>query len=139
MSYVRVSDFKSQQQAAMTLYKLKPKNPYYCWAVMSIILQVTRGEGSNDTKKRTLLLSLAERMMDKLITDNKLEAEQEVQLYIMILELQQKFDRILALLDGPLGAKLVCNNLPQTKLNYCIKLKRWKEVNLLCKQILCEL
>lgn len=80
MSYVRVFDFKSQQQSAMTLYKLKPKNPYYCWAVMSIVLQATRGEGANDSKKRLLLLSLAERMMDKLISDNKLEAEQEVRI-----------------------------------------------------------
>lgn len=78
MSYVRVFDFKSQQQSAMALYKLKQKNPYYCWAVMSIVLQATRGEGKSDPKKRVLLLSLAERMMDKLIGDNKLEAEQEV-------------------------------------------------------------
>lgn len=40
MSYVRISDFKLQQQGAMALYKQKPKNPYYCWAVMSTILQV---------------------------------------------------------------------------------------------------
>lgn len=78
MSYVRVFDFKAQQQSAMALYKMKPKNPYYCWAVMSIILQATRGEGKDDPKKKVLLLSLAERMMDKLIADNKLEAEQEV-------------------------------------------------------------
>lgn len=41
MSYVRISDFKLQQQSAMTLYKQKPKNPYYCWAVMSTVLQVS--------------------------------------------------------------------------------------------------
>lgn len=40
MSYVRINDFKSQQMVAMQLYKVKPKNPYYFWAVMSIILQV---------------------------------------------------------------------------------------------------
>lgn len=40
MSYVRISDFKLQQQSAMALYKQKPKNPYYCWAVMSTVLQV---------------------------------------------------------------------------------------------------
>lgn len=89
MSYVRVFDFKSQQQSAMTLYKLKPKNPYYCWAVMSIVLQATRGEGKHDPKKRILLLSLAERMMDKLIGDNKLEAEQEV-IYFVLFCFQSK-------------------------------------------------
>lgn len=45
MSYVRISDFKSQQQSAMALYKQKPKNPYFCWIVMSIVMQATRGEG----------------------------------------------------------------------------------------------
>lgn len=41
MSYVRISDFKKQQQVALNLYKLKPKNPYYFWGVMSILMQVT--------------------------------------------------------------------------------------------------
>lgn len=138
MSYVRVFDFKSQQQSAFTLYKLKPKNPYYCWAVMSVVLQATRGEGKSDPKKRVLLLSLAERMMDKLIGEGKLEAEQEVQLYLMILELQGKHDRIFEVLDGPLGAKLVCQTPAQSKLGYLVKLERWREVNVACKGILAE-
>lgn len=40
MAYVRVGDYKNQQQTAMKLYKLKPKNPYYFWAVMSYVMQV---------------------------------------------------------------------------------------------------
>lgn len=40
MSYVRVGDYKKQHLTAMALYKLKPKNPYYFWAVMSIVMQV---------------------------------------------------------------------------------------------------
>lgn len=138
MSYVHVFDFKSQQKSAMTLYKLKPKNPYYCWAVMSIILQATRGDGRADPKKRALLLSLAERMMDKLITDNKLEAEQEVQLYIMILELLGKYEEILNALDVPLGMKLT-TVIPSTdRLTYLVKLGKWSDVNLLCKGLLLE-
>ncbi|CAH1985845.1 unnamed protein product [Acanthoscelides obtectus] len=138
MSYVRISDFKSQQQSAMSLYKLKPKNPYYCWAIMSIILQATRGEGSTDPKKRMLLLSLAERMFSKMITDNKIDAEQEVQLYIMILELLEKYEEILAVIDSPLGSKLQSTNIPQTKLKYLKALKKWNEVNLVCKDILID-
>lgn len=138
MSYVRIGDFKSQQQSAMALYKNKPKNPYYCWAVMSIVLQATRGEGEKDPGKRKLLLSLAQRMFDKLITENKIDAEQEVQLYIMILELLEKFEEILAVLDGPLGSHLQCSNIPQNRLKYLKKLKRWEEINLLCKGVLVE-
>ena len=41
MAYVRLGDHKKQQQTAMILHKLKPqKNPYYFWAVMSIVMQV---------------------------------------------------------------------------------------------------
>ncbi|KAJ8975262.1 hypothetical protein NQ317_008828 [Molorchus minor] len=138
MSYVRISDFKSQQQSAMTLYKAKPKNPYYCWAIMSIILQATRGEGAKDPTKRKLLLCLAERMFYKLITENKVDAEQEVQLYIMILELLEKYEDILKVLDGPLSVKLQCSNVPQNRLKYLKKLKWWNYINLLCKAVLIE-
>lgn len=138
MSYVRVGDFKLQQQSAMNLYKLKPKNPYYCWAVMSVIQQATRGPGKKDAKKRVVLLSLAERMIDKLITENKLEAEQEVQLYLMVLELQDKIEEALQVFNGPLGARLICATADTYKLPYLIKLKRWAEVNLVCKGILMD-
>ncbi|KAG5875825.1 hypothetical protein JTB14_017256 [Gonioctena quinquepunctata] len=138
MSYVRIADFKAQQQSAMALYKTKPKNPYYCWAVMSIILQATRGEGSKDPLKHKLLLSLAERMFSKLLTEDKIDAEQEVQLYVMILDLLGKYEEILAVFDGPLGTKLQCSNLPQNKLQYLKKTNRWAEVNVICKGILIE-
>jgi N-terminal acetyltransferase B complex non-catalytic subunit len=41
MSYVRLGNYKRQQQIAMALYKARPKTPYYFWAVMSIVLQAT--------------------------------------------------------------------------------------------------
>jgi len=40
MGYVRLGDYRKQQQTAMALFKAKPKNPYYFWAVMSIVMQV---------------------------------------------------------------------------------------------------
>lgn len=138
MSYVRINDFKSQQQSAMALYKQKPKNPYYCWNVMSIILQATRGEGSKDETKRKLLLSLAERMMQKMVDDNKIDAEQEIQLYIMVLDLQGKYENILEVLESPLNEKLQCTNIPQLKLSSLKKLQKWPQVNTLCRSILSE-
>lgn len=60
MSYVRLSDYKKQQQTALVLYKLKPKNPYYFWAVMSIVMQALFGE--RDIAK-SVILPLAERMV----------------------------------------------------------------------------
>ena len=40
MSYVRLGEYKKQQLAAMNLYKVAIKNPYYFWSVMSLVLQV---------------------------------------------------------------------------------------------------
>ena len=40
MSYVRIGNYRKQHQHAMSLYKLRPKNPYYFWAVMSVVMQV---------------------------------------------------------------------------------------------------
>ncbi|XP_015778829.1 PREDICTED: N-alpha-acetyltransferase 25, NatB auxiliary subunit-like [Acropora digitifera] len=40
MAYVRIGEYKKQQQAALSLYKQFSKNPYYFWAVMSIVMQV---------------------------------------------------------------------------------------------------
>lgn len=41
MAYVRIHEYKKQQQTAVKLHKLRPeKNPYYFWTVMSIVMQV---------------------------------------------------------------------------------------------------
>jgi N-terminal acetyltransferase B complex non-catalytic subunit len=85
MSYVRVADYKKQQQAAMALYKLKPKNPYYFWAVMSVVMQAYKAD---EKLAKSVVLVLAERMVKKFVNEGKIEAEQEVQLYLMILEMQ---------------------------------------------------
>lgn len=41
MAYVRINEYKKQQLTAMALYKIKPKNPYYFWSIMSLYMQVS--------------------------------------------------------------------------------------------------
>lgn len=60
MSYVRLGDYKKQQQTALALYKLKPKNPYYFWAVMSIVMQAIHVD---ENLAKGVTLPLAERMV----------------------------------------------------------------------------
>lgn len=60
MSYVRLGDYKKQQQTALALYKLKPKNPYYFWAVMSIVMQAIHAD---EKLAKGVVLPLAERMV----------------------------------------------------------------------------
>lgn len=40
MAYLRAGEYKKQQQVAINLYRLRPKNPYYFWSVMSVYMQV---------------------------------------------------------------------------------------------------
>ena len=93
MSYVRIGAYKKQQAAAMALYKLKAKTPYYFWAVMSVVLQA---KSSNDEKTaNAVILPLAERMIAKIEKDGKIDQEQETRLYLMVLEMQQKYSQAL--------------------------------------------
>lgn len=105
MSYVRVGDFHKQQITANNLFKVSNKNPYFFWSVMSTYLQ-----GISSPDKESLLLTLAEKKVDKMINEGNIDAEAEIQLYLMILERQKKYERMLQVLDSPLG-RLIPNNM----------------------------
>lgn len=136
MAYVRVNDFQSQQKVAMQLYKLKPKNPYYCWAVMSCVLKALRGPESKSPEKSKVLLELAQRMIEKLINEDKMDSEQEVQLYLSILEKQCKYKEAWAFLDGPIGSRLYPGAPDSLKIDLLKALGRWTELNLMLKELL---
>lgn len=135
MSYVQVNNFKGQQNVGMQLYKMNPKSPYYFWAVMSIVLQAKRGAESADEGKRKLLFTLAQRMLDKFIVDGKMEAEQEVQLYLSILQEQGKFQEALQFLEGPIGSKLYPGAPIADKLVLLRNLGQWTEVNKIIRKL----
>ncbi|GAB6030038.1 N-alpha-acetyltransferase 25, NatB auxiliary subunit [Chamberlinius hualienensis] len=134
MAYVRLGQYKKQQQVAMNLYKLKSKNPYYFWGIMSIVMQAH--VASADIAQK-MLLPLAERMTVKFVNENKIDAEAEVQLYLMILEQQRKYEEALQVLSGPLGNKLTSfTNFKSIKrASLLAKLQRWPEVNVAYKNL----
>ncbi|EAT44499.1 AAEL004142-PA, partial [Aedes aegypti] len=138
IAHMRVNDFKAQQTVAMQLYKLKPRNPFYFWAVTSVMLQALRGPDAKDQQKSSLLLSLAQRMVDKLIADNKIEASQEVQLYLQILQHQEKYQEMLTFLDGPVCTNLYPGAPHSIKIDLLKKLNKWADLNKLMKQLLTE-
>eukprot|EP00057_Strongylocentrotus_purpuratus_P004285 XP_003728406.1 PREDICTED: N-alpha-acetyltransferase 25, NatB auxiliary subunit [Strongylocentrotus purpuratus] len=101
MALVRIGNCKRQQQVAMALYKAFPKNPYYFWGVMSVVMQ---GLTSVDTKlASTMYFPLSEKMIERMVKENKLDAEAEVILYLMVLDYLGKHDKAIEILDGPLG------------------------------------
>ncbi|XP_050408491.1 N-alpha-acetyltransferase 25, NatB auxiliary subunit [Patella vulgata] len=137
MAHVRLGDYKKQQQTAMQLHKLKPhKNPYYFWAVMSIVMQAHTSPDKKLSEK--MYLPLAERMTEKYIKDDNIEAEAEVMLYLIILELLGKWQEAVNLLEGPLGGKFVSEfNLKDIKLaELYSKLENWSKANIIYKRLL---
>ncbi|KAK2156402.1 hypothetical protein LSH36_214g03025 [Paralvinella palmiformis] len=135
MAYVRLGAYKKQQQTAMALHRLKPaKNPYYFWAVMSVFMQAI----SDEKLGPTMLLPLAERMTQKYVDDNKIDAEAEVKMYLIILEEMQKYDVALEVISGPLGEKLNSdvNFLKTESARLLSKLKRWPEANAAYRKLL---
>lgn len=138
MSYARVNEFPSQQRIAMQLFKLKQKNPYYCWAVMSCLLKAIRGTDKDDPAKRRLSLELAQRMMEKLISDNKLDAEQEAQLYLIILDQQQKYAEQLEFLSSPTGQRIYPGAPIEMRIKLMRNLQQWPELNVLLRGLLKE-
>ncbi|KAH0625639.1 hypothetical protein JD844_015229 [Phrynosoma platyrhinos] len=75
MAYARVGEYKKMQQAGMALYKIVPKNPYYFWSVMSLIMQSISAQ--DEKLSKTMFLPLAERMVEKMVKEDKIEAEAE--------------------------------------------------------------
>lgn len=136
MAYVRVNDYKQQQAVALQLYKFRPKNPYYFWAVMSIVLQALHGPEANNKDKAKLLLALAQRMIDKLIQEDKLDAEQEVELYLNILKYQNKYEEALVFFDGDLCQRLYPGAPVTIKIDLLKLLKRWAELLVLLQKLL---
>ncbi|XP_061459382.1 N-alpha-acetyltransferase 25, NatB auxiliary subunit isoform X2 [Rhineura floridana] len=136
MAYARVGEYKKMQQAGMALYKIVPKNPYYFWSVMSLIMQSISAQDENLSK--TMFLPLAERMVEKMVKEDKIEAEAEVELYYMILERLEKYQEALDVVRGKLGEKLTSEL--QSRENKCMemykKLSKWPECNALSRKLL---
>ncbi|XP_038129023.1 N-alpha-acetyltransferase 25, NatB auxiliary subunit [Cyprinodon tularosa] len=136
MAYARVGEYKKMQQAGMALYKIVPKNPYYFWSVMSLVMQAISAK--DEKLAQTMFLPLAERMVEKMVKEEKIEAEAEVQLYFMILERLGKCEEALEVIRGPLGEKLTSEL--QSRERKCMmlytRLERWPECNALAQKLL---
>uniref|UniRef100_A0A665UDC2 N(alpha)-acetyltransferase 25, NatB auxiliary subunit n=1 Tax=Echeneis naucrates TaxID=173247 RepID=A0A665UDC2_ECHNA len=111
MAYARVGEYKKMQQAI---------------------------SARDEKLAQTMFLPLAERMVEKMVKEEKIEAEAEVQLYFMILERLGKCEEALDVIRGPLGEKLTSEL--QSRENKCMmlyqRLQRWPECNALAHKLL---
>uniref|UniRef100_A0A0K8SV27 N-terminal acetyltransferase B complex subunit MDM20 homolog n=1 Tax=Lygus hesperus TaxID=30085 RepID=A0A0K8SV27_LYGHE len=156
-AYVRVGDYAKQKLTAMSLYKIKPKNQYYFWAFISTLLQSV--ENVNDLiqlctipasrsnavssftagdKAKSSGIALVHRLMEKFVNDDKIESEQEVLTYILVLEMLEKHEEALNVLSGPLSSKLEPSTVMNKKLDLLVKLKQWDQVHSQLEDMLFE-
>ncbi|CAG5867799.1 unnamed protein product [Menidia menidia] len=133
---VKEEKIEAEAEAGMALYKIVPKNPYYFWSVMSLVMQAISAQ--DEKLSQTMFLPLAERMVEKMVKEEKIEAEAEVQLYFMILERLGKCEEALEVIRGPLGEKLTSEL--QSRESKCMllyrRLQRWPECNALAHKLL---
>ena len=74
MFVYRMGEYKKQEEAARNLYKVKPKNPYFFWSVMSLVLQAIEGDPKLG---QSVHLPLAQRKVAKMAVDGKMEQDQK--------------------------------------------------------------
>ncbi|KAG0255713.1 N-alpha-acetyltransferase 25, NatB auxiliary subunit [Actinomortierella ambigua] len=125
MAHARLLDLKGQQMAALALNKNFKKSNYMFWAIMSITLQGQKAPAA----QAKVLYMLAERMMIKAVSEDKLTNLEELQLYLIILLDQQNREKdALAILDGELGVKTKAIEnveLRYLRISLLIKTQQW--------------
>ncbi|KAI8050960.1 N-acetyltransferase B complex non catalytic subunit-domain-containing protein [Syncephalis plumigaleata] len=135
MSLARGDSFKAQHQLALRMHKTFKSSKYLFWAINCLVLQ---SKSATDAEK-TLLLTLAERMMVKAVEDDKISQFEELLLYADVLVTQNKHKEALTLLEGKLADKL--NDpfeLNQLRMSLLVTLEQWEDVNAFCVKQLQE-
>lgn len=99
--YVREYSYVKQQQTAIKMYKLVGEERFLLWAVCSIQLQVSCGQGGEK------LLGLAEGLLKKHIASHSLHEPEALIVYISVLEQQGKYGDALEVLSGKLGSLIL--------------------------------
>uniref|UniRef100_A0A158R648 N-terminal acetyltransferase B complex subunit MDM20 homolog n=1 Tax=Syphacia muris TaxID=451379 RepID=A0A158R648_9BILA len=104
MSYVRIRNYQLQKKTALTLYKEFPRNPYYFWSVMSVVMLGM----ADPSLAKTMYFPLAEKMIRKMIDSNLIQAEAgfvyslstECDLYALVLQQSGKYEESVNFLES---------------------------------------
>ena len=79
-------------------------------SIQTLTCQILQAH-SDQKLAKMMFLPLAEKMVMKYVSEEKIEAEAEVQLYLIILEQIGKYEEALDVLNGPLGGELYFENV----------------------------
>ncbi|KAJ2189481.1 mitochondrial distribution and morphology [Coemansia sp. RSA 532] len=118
----RNSMFKEQHHAAIQLSKLSKQQKYVWWLVVSLFLQAKH---SKDDVSAPVQLKLAERLVEKAVTDGQLTSTEELRVYLDVLDIQDKHEQMAEVMadNGQLAA-MISNDpdLVTQRINLFIKI-----------------
>jgi hypothetical protein len=100
-SYVRLMDFKNQQNVAMKLYSNFKTKKYLYWMVASISLQIPK-----ESPEKSPLLTLAIKMLEKGFSEEEIKNPELIRLYLYLLELSKDTTKLIEVLKGNYGKLL---------------------------------
>ncbi|KAG4096530.1 hypothetical protein H8356DRAFT_995095 [Neocallimastix lanati (nom. inval.)] len=140
MALTKVNNFELQKQTALKLNKLfsnsvvNKKGKYFCWAIMSSILQ---SRYQKDCPK-ALIDKLSEQMILKAIEKNFIIDYEGLFMYLTILMNQDRNKEALDVLNGELGSKCIKIEIERNRLNIELyrKTKQWNKLIEVCKTII---
>ncbi|KAG4097911.1 hypothetical protein H8356DRAFT_1674383 [Neocallimastix lanati (nom. inval.)] len=140
MALTKTNNFELQKQTALKLNKLfsnsvvNRKGKYFCWAIMSLILQ---SRYQNDCPK-AIINKLSEQMVLKAIEKEFITDYEGLFMYLTILMDQDRNKEALDILNGELGSKCIKIETERNRLNIELnrKTKQWNKLIEICKAII---
>ncbi|ORX46386.1 hypothetical protein BCR36DRAFT_585202 [Piromyces finnis] len=140
MAITRINNYDLQKQTALKLNKLfsnsssNKKGKYFCWAIMSLILQ---SRYQKDCPK-ALITKLAEQMILKAIEKDFIIDYEGLFMYLTILIDQERYKEALDILNGDLGSKCIKIETERNRLNIELnrKTKQWEQLIKVCQDII---
>jgi len=140
MAITRINNYDLQKQTALKLNKVfsnsnvNKKGKYFCWAIMSLILQ---GRYQKDAPK-ALLTRLSEQMVLKAIEKDFITDYEGLFMYLTILIDQERYKEALDVLNGDLGSKCIKIETERNRLNIELnhKTRQWEQLIKVCQSII---
>ncbi|KAJ3357515.1 N-alpha-acetyltransferase 25, NatB auxiliary subunit [Entophlyctis luteolus] len=139
MALARVgTDLKAMQQTALKMQKQFKDQKYFFWAVCVIYLQGLASADNGGASKTTsnVYFSLAEKMLQKAKDENKISSFEELLLFVMVLDAQQKYSACVGLLSTELAVRVckVESELRALVLKYMHLAQQTDSVLSLCRE-----
>lgn len=127
MAYAIDGEFKKQNLITMSLVRQYPQKAYRFWSVLSVYMQAMNS--ADQAIAKSTLYPLARRMIEKFEHDGLFREGAEVELYLLILEQVEDYEKAIEVIDGKLG-KLLNNSIgfvDKQKADYLMKLKHYDQ------------